>query len=173
MNLKEEIREILNFPREGINFKDITTLLKNAEAFRFTTNAIVDTFKEKQITKVLGIEARGFMVGGAVAYSLGAGFVPVRKKGKLPARTISETYMLEYGEDCVEMHADAVTNEDVVLIHDDLLATGGTAYATLQMVKRMKVKEVYFSFICDLEFIQTDSKKKILEHETQVLVKYQ
>ena len=91
---------------------------------------------------------------------LGAGFVPVRKKGKLPASTISETYLLEYGEDCVEMHADAVNANDVVLIHDDLLATGGTAFATLQMVKRMKVKDVYFSFICDLEFIKTESKEE-------------
>ncbi len=172
MDLQKEIREVLDFPSKGINFKDITTLLKNAEAFRFATKAVVDNFAEKQITKVLGIESRGFIIGGAVAYELGAGFVPIRKKGKLPSATISETYLLEYGEDCIEVHADAINANDVVLIHDDLLATGGTAFAALQMVKRMNVKAVYFSFICDLEFIKTESKEKIKEYEIQVLVKY-
>jgi len=172
MDLKKEIREIADFPKKGINFKDITTLLKNSDALRYTTNVIVDNFKDAGITKVLGIESRGFIIGGAVACELFAGFVPVRKKGKLPAETIYENYALEYGVDCVEIHADAINSEDVLLIHDDLLATGGTAYATLQIAKRMNVRKIYFSFICDLGFIETENKKKIKEYPNQILVNY-
>ena len=172
MDLKKRIREIDDFPKPGISFKDLTTLFKDHDALRIATKTIIKEFANKKITKVLGIESRGFIVGGTVAYELGAGFVPVRKKGKLPAETIWETYELEYGTDSVEIHSDALTEDDVVLIHDDLLATGGTAYATLQLVKRTGVKNIYFSFICDLEFIDTEKKVKIKEHETQVLVKY-
>ncbi len=172
MDLKSKIREIPDFPTKGINFKDITTLLKEKEAFRFVTKEIVEKFKEKGISKVLGIESRGFIVGGVLAFELNAGFVPVRKKGKLPAEKISETYELEYGVDTIEMHRDALTEEDVVLIHDDLLATGGTAHAVYNMVKRAGVKSVYFSFICDLEFIQTPQKRIIQEFNPHILVKY-
>ncbi|MFW6275234.1 MAG: adenine phosphoribosyltransferase [bacterium] len=172
MNLKKRIREVADFPKPGISFKDLTTLFKDHEALRFSAKAIIDEFQNKNVTKVLGIESRGFIVGGTVAYELGAGFVPVRKKGKLPAETIWETYELEYGTDSVEIHSDALTRDDVVLIHDDLLATGGTAYATLQLVKRAGVKKIYFSFICDLEFIDSEKKEKIKEYKTQVLVKY-
>lgn len=172
MDLKKEIREIIDFPIKGISFKDITTLLKNGKALRYATKSIVDEFSGKGITKVLGIESRGFILGGAIANELGSGFVPVRKKGKLPGAIIQEIYELEYGADCVEIHADAVNSEDVILIHDDLLATGGTAFATLQLVKKLNVEKVYFSFICDLEFIQNQKKDIIKEYETQVLVKY-
>lgn len=172
MNLKSKIREIPDFPTKGINFKDITTLLKEKEALRFVTKKIVAEFKDKHISKVLGIESRGFIVGGALANELYAGFVPVRKKGKLPAEKISETYQLEYGEDTIEMHRDALSEEDIVLIHDDLLATGGTAHAVYNMVKRAGVKSIYFSFICDLEFIQTPQKKIIQKFNPHVLVKY-
>lgn len=172
MDLKSKIREIPDFPTKGINFKDITTLLKEKDAIRFVTNKIVSEFKEKGISKVLGIESRGFIVGGALAVELNAGFVPVRKKGKLPAEKISETYELEYGVDTIEMHRDALSEEDVVLIHDDLLATGGTANAVLNMVKRAGIKNVFFSFICDLEFIQTPQKSIIREFNPHVLVKY-
>ena len=131
MDLKKEIREIPDYPKKGISFKDVTTLFKNREAVRFVTNSIVENFKEKGITKVVGLEARGFVFGGAIADRLDAGFVPVRKTGKLPGKVLSESYELEYGVDSIEMHCDALEKNDVVLIHDDLLATGGTAVAAL------------------------------------------
>jgi adenine phosphoribosyltransferase len=172
MDLKSKIREIPDFPSVGISFKDITTLLKEKDAFRFVTNLIADQFKEKQITKVIGIESRGFIIGGALASKLNAGFVPVRKAGKLPAETLAETYELEYGKDTVEIHRDALLEDDVVLIHDDLLATGGTTQAVLNLVKKAGVKTIYFSFICDLGFIQTSSKENIQKFDPHILVKY-
>lgn len=172
MDLKKEIREIQDYPKAGINFKDITTLIKNKNALNFVIDSIVDEFKDKGVTKVVGLEARGFIFGGAVASRLNAGFVPVRKRNKLPFKTISETYMLEYGEDKIEMHLDGLDKNDVVLIHDDLLATGGTAHAALRMVERMGVEKIYFSFVCDLEFIDTPSKRILSKYNTQVLVKY-
>lgn len=173
MDLKNEIREIPDYPKKGINFKDITTLFKNKEAIKYVTNVISEKFKEKGITKVVGLEARGFIFGGAIANELEAGFVPVRKKGKLPCEVVSETYELEYGTDSVEMHIDALSKDDVVLIHDDLLATGGTAVAALKLAQQCGVEKIYFSFICDLEFINTPNKELLKEFETQVLVKYQ
>ena len=172
MDLKKEIREIQDYPKPGINFKDLTTLVKNNKAFNFVLDQIEDYFQGMGITKVLGLEARGFIFGGAIAGRLNAGFVPVRKKNKLPAKTISETYALEYGVDKIEMHVDALDENDVVLIHDDLLATGGTAKAALNMVKKLNVKQIYFSFICDLEFIESEFKADIYKYNTQVLVKY-
>jgi adenine phosphoribosyltransferase len=172
MDLKKEIREIPDFPKEGINFKDITTLLKNREAFNSVVNLIVGEFKNKNITKVVGLESRGFIFGGAIAGQLNAGFVPVRKKGKLPSKVLSESYELEYGQDSVEIHADALDKNDVVLIHDDLLATGGTAFAAMTLAQKMGVKKLYFSFVCDLEFIETAKKEAIKKFETQILVKY-
>jgi len=172
MDIKRMIREIPDFPQKNINFKDITTLLKDKEALRYTSDLIINYFQGKGITKVLGIEARGFIFGGILAQGLDAGFVPVRKKGKLPARTISETYALEYGTDCIEIHSDALQKNDVVLIHDDLLATGGTAHAVLNMVHAAGVKQIYFSFICDLAFIQNSKKEVIAGYDPQILVRY-
>lgn len=172
MDLKKEIREIPDYPKAGINFKDITTLIKNKDALTFVIDSIVDEFKNKGITKVVGLEARGFIFGGAIASKLDAGFVPIRKKNKLPSKVISETYALEYGADSIEMHVDGLDENDIVLIHDDLLATGGTAYAALNLVKRSGVKQIYFSFVCNLEFIKTPEKILLAEYETQVLVKY-
>jgi len=172
MDLKKEIREIQDYPKEGISFKDITTLIKNPTAFNFVLNSIVDEFKDKGVTKVIGLEARGFIFGGAIAGRLNAGFVPVRKRNKLPYKVLSETYELEYGEDKIEMHEDALSKNDVVLIHDDLLATGGTALAALRMVERCEVKKVYFSFVCDLEFIDTPNKQILSRYNPHVLVKY-
>ncbi|NQU52801.1 MAG: adenine phosphoribosyltransferase [Bacteroidetes bacterium] len=172
MDLKKEIREIQDYPKEGINFKDITTLINNPEALNFVIDSVVDKFKGKGITKVVGLEARGFICGGAIAGKLDAGFVPVRKKNKLPAEVISETYELEYGTDKVEMHIDAINENDVVLIHDDLLATGGSALAALHLLKQQGVKQIYFSFIIDLEFIDTPKKEEIYKYENQILVKY-
>lgn len=172
MNLKSIIRQVPDFPKEGINFIDITTLIKDKDAFRFVSDSIVDHFEDKNITKVLGIESRGFIFGGVLANELDAGFVPVRKKGKLPAVKISETYDLEYGSDTVEIHSDALSEEDVVLIHDDLLATGGTANAVLNILKKVGVKKIYLSFICDLEFLQTPQKSTIKQFSPHILVKY-
>lgn len=172
MDLKKTIREIPDFPQEGIDFKDVTTLFNNPVAFSFAVKKISSHFKNKNITKVVGLEARGFIIGGAVANQLNAGFVPIRKKGKLPYDTVSESYELEYGIDTVEMHADALHENDVVLIHDDLLATGGTALAALELVKKANVKKVFFSFVCDLEFIKTPKKEILKSIEHQILVAY-
>ena len=172
MDLKSQIREIEDYPKEGISFKDITTLIKNKDALNYVIDSIVNEFKNKGITKVVGLEARGFIFGGAIASRLNAGFVPVRKRNKLPYKVLSETYELEYGEDKIEMHEDGLSANDVVLIHDDLLATGGTAHAALRLVERCGVEKVYFSFVCDLEFIDTPSKRILSQYETHVLVKY-
>ncbi len=172
MELKQYIREVPDYPEKGVNFKDITTLLKDAGAFREVVDQVSSFFDGKGITKIVSLESRGFIVGGAVAYQLGAGFVPARKKGKLPAETIYESYELEYGSDTIEMHLDALTSDDVVLIHDDLLATGGTALAALKLVKQMNVKQIYFSFICDLKFIENGNKEILSEYVTHSLVEY-
>jgi adenine phosphoribosyltransferase len=147
-------------------------MLKNPTAFRAVVDQVCETFKGKGITKVVSLESRGFIVGGAVAYLLNAGFVPIRKMGKLPAETITESYDLEYGADTIEMHFDALCEDDVVLIHDDLLATGGTALAALNLVNKMAVKKVYFSFICDLKFIENGKKEILSSYETHTLVEY-
>lgn len=172
MDLKSEIREIENYPKKGISFKDITTFLNNPDAVEYAVQIIVEKFKSKGITKVVGLEARGFILGSIIANRLKAGFVPARKKGKLPYHKYSETYELEYGFDTVEIHKDSLNKTDVVLIHDDLLATGGTAKAVLNLVKKTGVKKIFFSFLCDLEFIQTDNKKIIKQYEYQTLIKY-
>lgn len=172
MDLKKAIREIPDYPTEGISFKDITTLLKDRMAYREVVNQIVRVHRDKQITKVVSLESRGFIVGGALAYCLDAGFVPARKFGKLPAKTIQESYDLEYGTDTLEIHQDALVTEDVVLIHDDLLATGGTALAALKLVEKMKVKKVYFSFICDLKFIKNKKKEMLSRYGMHTLIDY-
>ena len=172
MELKNFVRTIEDYPIEGISFKDITTLLKDPGAFRNVVDQISEYCKGKGITKIVSLESRGFIVGGAVAYCVNAGFVPIRKRGKLPSAVVTESYELEYGVDQIEMHIDALNEDDVVLIHDDLLATGGTALAALNLVKQMNVKKIYFSFICDLTFIQTEKKKELAGYETQSLIKY-
>ncbi|MFW5721597.1 MAG: adenine phosphoribosyltransferase [Bacteroidota bacterium] len=172
MDLKSIIRQVPDFPKEGINFIDITTLIKDKDALRYVAYEIVEQFKDKNITKVLGIESRGFIFGGLLAKELGAGFIPVRKKGKLPALKISETYDLEYGTDTIEIHSDALDKDDVVLIHDDLLATGGTAGAVLNILQKAGISNIHFSFICDLEFLATPQKERISKYNPHVLVKY-
>jgi adenine phosphoribosyltransferase len=172
MELKNCVRSIENYPIEGISFKDITTLLKEPVAFKQVVDEISNRFKDRGITKIVSLESRGFIVGGAVAYCINAGFVPIRKKGKLPASVLSESYELEYGVDSIEMHVDALTEDDVVLIHDDLLATGGTALAALNLVKQMNVKKIYFSFIIDLTFIDTEKKDELANYETHSVIQY-
>lgn len=172
MELKEYVRTIENYPIDGISFKDITTLLKEPVAFKRVVDEITEYCSGKGITKIVSLESRGFIVGGAVAYRVNAGFVPIRKKGKLPAQVIKESYELEYGVDSIEMHIDALSKDDVVLIHDDLLATGGTALAALNLVKQMNVKKIYFSFICDLTFIQTEKKTELTKYDTHSVIQY-
>jgi adenine phosphoribosyltransferase len=172
MELKNFVRTIENYPIEGISFKDITTLLKNPVAFNNVVDQISEYYKDKGITKIVSLESRGFIVGGAVAYCLKAGFVPIRKKGKLPAEVLNESYELEYGVDSIEIHVDALNEDDVVLIHDDLLATGGTALAALYLVRQLNVKKIYFSFICDLTFIETEKKKELSSYETHSVIQY-
>lgn len=172
MDLKKIIREVPDYPKKGINFIDITTMLKDPEAYGYVVDNVTEFFKNKGVTKIVSLESRGFIVGGAVSYNLKAGFVPIRKKGKLPGKTVSESYELEYGTDLIEMHIDALDENDVVLIHDDLLATGGTALAAINLVNKMNVKKIYLSFICDLSFLKTPKKEKINEYETHTIVTY-
>jgi len=151
--LKGMVRNIPDFPVPGVQFKDLTTLFKNAAAMRLLEQGLVELYRDKAITKVVGIESRGFIGGGVLAVRLGAGFVPVRKPGKLPAETVQMSYAKEYGKDTIEIHKDAITPDDVVVIHDDLLATGGTMLAAYQLVQSMKPKKVYINFICGLTFL--------------------
>ena len=148
--LTESIRVVPDFPVKGIQFFDVTTLFKDPKAYKEVLDRICNIYKDKGITKVAGIESRGFIVGAAVAARLGAGFVPVRKPGKLPATALRESYQKEYGTDSIEIHADAITSDDVVLIHDDILATGGTASAAVRLIRHFAPKAVYANFIIDI-----------------------
>ena len=150
MDFKSVIRTIPDYPKPGIMFRDVTTLLGNARAFRTTVDQLVQPYAGMQIDKVAGIEARGFILAGAVAHQLSVGFVPVRKKGKLPWKTIAQTYDLEYGTDTVEIHEDAVQKGENVLLVDDLIATGGTAEAAIKLIERAGGNVVGCSFIIDL-----------------------
>lgn len=153
MELSSLIRDIHDFPKEGIVFKDITPLLASPEGFRQSIDTIADAYADAGITKVLGAEARGFIFGGALAYRLGAGFVPARKPGKLPWDTTSHEYELEYGTDSLEVHTDAVGPGDIVLIVDDVLATGGTAAAKAALVSKMGASVAGFAFLIELDFL--------------------
>ena len=148
--LLENLRNVPDFPVPGIQFKDVSTLYKDAECMRIMVDELYELYKDKGITKVVGIESRGFVVGAALAVRLGAGFVMCRKPGKLPADTIKESYMKEYGKDTIEIHSDAITEDDVVLLHDDLLATGGSMKAALNLVKKFNPKNVMINFIIEL-----------------------
>ncbi len=150
MNLRDAIRTIPDYPKPGIMFRDITTLLGDARAFRYAVDALVQPFVGRKIDKVAGIEARGFILGGAVAHQLSAGFVPLRKKGKLPSKTLSVEYALEYGVDAMEVHHDACGSGEKVLLVDDLIATGGTALAALELLRRTGADIVGACFVVDL-----------------------
>jgi adenine phosphoribosyltransferase len=150
MDLKALIRDVPDFPRAGILFKDITTLLKDKRAFAYAMDRLAEPFAADRIDKVVGVESRGFIFGPVLAYRLGAGFVPVRKPGKLPARTERRSYELEYGTDSLEIHADAIEAGERVIVVDDLLATGGTARATLDLVEGLGGKVVGCSFLVEL-----------------------
>lgn len=149
--VKKEIRDVVDFPIKGIVFRDLTTAFKNPECMRFFENEMYELYKEKGITKVVGIESRGFIMAPVLANRIGAGFVPIRKKGKLPAETIDMSYAKEYGEDTIQIHKDALDADDVVLLHDDLLATGGTMKAACDLVKKFGVKKIYVNFLVELD----------------------
>ena len=160
MDLKKAIREIENFPKEGINFKDITTLMQDGETFKYTIDAFINELKDKNVDVIVGPEARGFLMGTPVAYGLGVGFVPVRKPGKLPRETVNETYDLEYGQDELCVHADAILPGQKVVIIDDLLATGGTVEAIIKMVERMQASVVGVAFVIELDDLKGREKFK-------------
>ena len=148
--LKKNLREIPDFPIPGILFYDVTTLFKNAECLQSMLDDLYNKYKDKGITKVIGIESRGFILGGALAARLNAGFIMARKPGKLPAEVIEETYAKEYGTDTIQIHKDAIAPDDVVLLHDDLLATGGTMAAAYRLVKKCGVEKAYINFVIEL-----------------------
>lgn len=168
MNLESYIRDIHDFPKPGIVFKDITPLLASPEGFREAIDLLAAPFADAKITKVLGAEARGFILGGALAYVLGAGFVPARKPGKLPWNTTSAEYALEYGVDQLEMHTDALVAGDRVLIVDDVLATGGTAAAKADLVVRNGAEVIGFTFLMELDFLH--GREKLGDHTIVSLV---
>lgn len=158
MDLSAYIRDIPDFPEEGVMFKDITPLLGNAGAFREAVDTIATAFAGQGVTKVVGAEARGFIFGGALAYLLDAGFVPARKPGKLPWKTTHADYALEYGTNSLEVHADALGSEDVVLIVDDVLATGGTAAAKYELITKTGASVAGFAFLIELDFLSGREK---------------
>lgn len=152
-DFEDHITDIVDYPKPGVVFKDITTLLKDPDGFEATIDAIAEHFKDAGVTKVVGAEARGFMIGAPVAYRLHAGFVPARKPGKLPREVRSESYDLEYGSDELQIHADAIEPDDVVLIVDDLVATGGTAEAQAKLIKQFGASLVGMGFLMELAFL--------------------
>ncbi len=149
--VKKAIRNIPDFPQKGIQFKDLTTVFIRPECLTWLREKLIRMYAGKGITKVLGMESRGMIIAPMVAEAIGAGFVPVRKKGKLPAETVEASYEKEYGIDTIQMHKDALDKNDVVLIHDDLLATGGTMGAAIGLVKQFDVKKIYVNFIVELD----------------------
>ena len=169
--LKKLIREVPDFPKAGINFYDITTLLKHPQGLRQTVDALAAEYENQQIDVVVGVEARGFIFAPALAYHLGAGFVPVRKPKKLPAERASISYDLEYGQDTLEIHRDAIGNGQRVLIADDLLATGGTAKAVCDLVEGLGGKIEGLVFVVELEFLP--GRQKLEGYDVRSLIKYQ
>ncbi|MFX1364260.1 MAG: adenine phosphoribosyltransferase [Promethearchaeota archaeon] len=169
MNLEDYIRNVPDFPVKGIQFKDITTLAKVHKAFKDSCDKIIDQYKGKGISKVAAIEARGYVWGGVIAYQLGAGFVLMRKPGKLPYKTLSETYELEYGTDSIEMHVDAIEEGDKVLVFDDLLATGGTAKAACNLVEKAGGNVLGIAFIIELTG-SLHGRDKLKEYEVLSLI---
>lgn len=169
-DLKKYIRDVKDFPKQGIIFKDITTLLSDRTALKITLEKLYKAASEKKIDKVVGIESRGFIFGGILAEKLNAGFVPVRKPGKLPAKTEKEIYELEYGSDSIEIHKDAIKPGEKILIHDDLLATGGTAKAAANLIEKLGGEIAQLSFIIELSFL--NGREKLKNYDVNSLIIY-
>lgn len=170
MELKDYIRSIQDYPKEGILFRDITTLLKDKDAFKLAIDKMAEQVKDKKVDLIVGAESRGFLIGSALAYKMNCGFIPVRKKGKLPYKTISEKYALEYGTDTLYMHEDAIKKGDNVLVVDDLIATGGTALAMIKMVEKLGGNVIGSSFLIELE--ELNGRKEIEKYPINILIKY-
>jgi adenine phosphoribosyltransferase len=169
-DIRKYIRTVKDFPKPGIMFRDITTLLKEPEGLKATFNALVNFTDGLKIDKVVGIESRGFMLGAMIAEKIGAGFIPIRKPGKLPAETVREEYSLEYGTDAIEIHKDAIKTGDSVLIHDDLLATGGTARAAVNLIEKLGGEVIQVLFIIELGFLH--GREKLKGYNVNSLVNY-
>jgi adenine phosphoribosyltransferase len=170
-DLRAKIRDIKNFPSEGILFKDITTLLRDGPAWRFAVDSLANRYQGERVDVVVGVESRGFIFGGAIAHQLRAGFVPVRKVGKLPAKTIEVEYELEYGRDALAMHEDAISPGQRVLAVDDLLATGGTMAATLRLVEQLGGRVVGVAFMIELAFLH--GREKLKNYPLHSLIVYE
>lgn len=168
--LKQKIRNVPDFPKPGIGFKDITTLIKDGDAFKKAIDAMADHYNPDDIDIIVGIESRGFIFAAALAYKWGKGFVPVRKPGKLPAETLKEEYQLEYGTDAVEIHKDAISKNQRVLIVDDLLATGGTVATTCRLVEKLGGRIVGIAFLIELAFL--NGIEKLKKYQTCALIKF-
>ena len=169
-SLGRYIRSIPDFPKKGILFRDVTTLIKNKKAFKQSVDEMAKIYKGKKIDMIAAVEARGFIFGGALAYKLGVGFIPIRKKGKLPYKTHRVTYDLEYGTDTLEVHTDAIKKGMRVLVVDDLLATGGTVGAVVEMMKRLKAKIVGILFL--IELVDLKGKDKLKDYPLRSLIKF-
>jgi len=172
MDIKSYIRTIPDYPKKGIMFRDITSLLQNATGLKLAINQLTERYKDFQIDKVVGIEARGFIIGTPLAINLGVGFVPIRKKGKLPYTTISEEYELEYGTDQIEIHTDAITKGERILLVDDLIATGGTAEAAIKLITKMDGEIVENCFIIDLPDIGGRKKLESMNQKVFTLCEF-
>ena len=172
-DLTHSIRSIPDYPKPGIVFRDITTLLGNARAFRRAVDELVQPWAGMKIDKVAGIEARGFILGGAVAHQVSAGFVPIRKKGKLPHKRVSVAYALEYGEDVIEMHADALVAGERVVLVDDLIATGGTAEAAVKLLRQLKAEVLAACFVIDLPELGGAERLRKLDVPVRTLISFE
>jgi adenine phosphoribosyltransferase len=170
LDLKDHIRSVLDFPKKGIVFRDITTLLKDRKAFGKAIDVFYEQYKRQRIDKVVSVESRGFIFGSALAQRLGAGFVPIRKPGKLPAETIREEYELEYGTDAMEIHKDAISRGERILVHDDLLATGGTVLAACRLVEKLGGEIIGLCFLIELTFLR--GRDRLKKYDIFSIVKY-
>ena len=170
MDISSRIRVVPDFPKKGILFRDITTLLKDKDAFEYVVDRFYEHYKDKRIDKVVSVESRGFIFGSVLAYRLGAGFVPIRKPGKLPAEVIRQEYQLEYGTDAMEIHKDAIEPGERVLIHDDLLATGGTVAAACKLIERLQGKIEGICFL--IELTPLNGRKAIPDRDVFSLIEY-
>jgi adenine phosphoribosyltransferase len=170
--IKKSIRNIPDFPVPGIQFKDVTTLFKDPDLLSELSEGLYAAYKEKGITKVVGIESRGFIIGPLLAERLHAGFIPIRKPGKLPAAFFEESYAKEYGTDSIQIHQDAISSDDVVLLHDDLLATGGTMKAAVNLIRKFTPKKIYVNFLIELENLKGRNLFEEMGIQVDSIIKY-